>query len=136
MKFEGLPPEYYVKSIRYAGREADMAKLDLTGEDELEIVLAQSAVTIQGRVVNAGGQPAGEAVIALVQAADSRPFRTGQADGLGHFYFGNLPPGSYRVYAWNASIPGAEAEDPLTTGGKTVPAHGNEEPSLTVVVSP
>jgi hypothetical protein len=83
-------------------------------------VLAQSAVTIQGRIVDAGGQPAGEAVMALVQAADSRPFRTGQADSLGHFYFGNLPQGSYRVYAWNAAMPGAEAEGPLTTGGLTV----------------
>ena len=58
--------------------------------------------------------------MALVQAANSRPFRTGQAESLGHFYFGNLPHGSYRVYAWNAAMPGAEAEGPLTTGGLTV----------------
>ena len=136
LEAQDLPPEYYVKSVRYGGREVTTQKADLTGDGELEIVLGSAAATVEGKVTDADGQPSGDAALALVRAGDSWPLRTGIADAHGYFYFGNLPPGSYRVFAWNSALPKAEAGGELASGGKMVQAVANERASITVRTNP
>jgi protocatechuate 3,4-dioxygenase beta subunit len=87
-----LPESAYAKSISFAGRDVTHAPLDLTGETagKLEIVLSPHAASVSGTV-----KP--DSAIALW---DKDGVRTATADEHGAFRFGNLPPGDYRILAW------------------------------------
>jgi hypothetical protein len=109
LRSQNLPANCYVKSIRYAGQEVARTGFEFTGVGQLEVVLADTAAVLEGSVSGADGTPVGSAAIAVVPAAGPSSVRTGSADAHGNFYFANLPPGDYRVLAWDATAP--EASD-------------------------
>jgi hypothetical protein len=100
---------YYVKSVRYGGREFSPWAIDLSGDGQLDIVLSAKAATLEGSVVDRQGKPAANAAIVIAPATAGEPLRTGTADASGNFYFAGLRPGDYRVFAWDAAAP--EASD-------------------------
>jgi protocatechuate 3,4-dioxygenase beta subunit len=83
--FQNLPANCYVKSIRYRGTDVSPTAFAFTGDGQLDVVLSGAA-------------------------AGPLPVRIGSADSHGNFYFANLPPGDYRVLAWDNSA--REASDP------------------------
>jgi len=102
----------FVKSVRAGDTDISKSGLDLTNassDAELSIVLSSNPATVEGRILNENGEPAGYARVALIPkdaGPDSSAIRrigtrTGdRADVSGHFAFKDLAPGSYRVYAW------------------------------------
>jgi hypothetical protein len=127
---------YYVKSVRYGGREFPQWAIDLSGEGQLDIVLSAKAATLEGSVVDQQGKPAANAAIAIASASAGEPPRTGTADASGQFYFAGLGPGDYRVFAWDAAAP--EASDapaslaPFESASKTVTLAENARQKIQV----
>jgi hypothetical protein len=101
---------YYVKSVRYGGREFPQWAIDFSGDGELDVVLGGKAATVEGTVVDAQGKPVANAAIVIAPANGAGPLITGTADAGGAFYFAGVRPGDYRVFAWDAAVP--EASDP------------------------
>jgi len=100
----GLPDGYYLKTVKLSGREIPDAALDLTiGGGQMEVVLAPNAGDITGQVQNARNEPAASVQVTVVPASGSlrRDLYKKVASGAdGSFTLHGLPPGDYKVYAW------------------------------------
>lgn len=100
-----VPQNYYVKSIRYDGQEVPQSGADLTTGGALEIVLSNKGALLEGHATDSAGKPAVRATIGLFPAA-RQPSRYEQStsDGNGEFRFRMLPPGEYKLIAWESAI--------------------------------
>jgi hypothetical protein len=99
----GLPEGYYVKSVRLGKGDVleDGVEFMQEPEQPLVVVLSTKAATIRGSVTGAGAG----VTIALVPQNKKlleRPefYRTALTDQRGRFTLANLPPGEYKVFAW------------------------------------
>jgi len=109
----GLPPlppgleNSYVKAIRVGGIDALDGGIHLSPAEGLtmEIVLGTNTSVVEGRVMR-GNEPASEVTVGMLpDAAKARGFRTDMhkttlTDVSGRFQFRGLPPGEYRIFAW------------------------------------
>jgi hypothetical protein len=110
-----LPPGTYVQSIRFASLDVTRAPLDLTSGagGKLDLVLSPDAADVSGTVRNENGDACAGATVTLWEpalppaAADTT--KTITADQSGGFRFQNLPPGDYRLAAWEEIDPGVAA---------------------------
>ena len=103
----GLPAEVMVSSIRQGVLEALHTGVTVSGNPEpIEIVLQSAAATgvVEGGVSDARGQGVPSATVVLVPPADRRmnpqAFKTAVTDQSGAFAIRSIPPGDYRVLAW------------------------------------
>ena len=103
----GLPEGTYIKSIHYGDLDITEGPLDLTSgvKGRLNIQLAPNAASITGSVRDANGVALPDVTVTLWKpgipasaAADFSQMAISGADGK--FEFTNLPPGEYRVAAW------------------------------------
>jgi len=102
----GVPDGTYVKSIRFGNLDITTALLDTTsGGGTLEMVLSPHAAEVTGMVQDANGQPLSGVTVTLwrpglppVGTLDQA--RSTGTDAIGHFRFGSLRPGEYRIAAW------------------------------------
>jgi len=108
----GVPDGTYVKSIRFGNQDITTSLLDTTsGGGALEMVLSPHAAEVTGIVQDANGQPL-PGVTVTIWIAGLPPFgtldqaRSTATDAMGHFRFGNLRPGEYRIAAWEKIEPG------------------------------
>src|SRR5688572_317619 len=153
----GLPPgppalkelNPYVKSIKASGVDVLDTGVTLApgGEPiQLEIVLGTNAGAISGRVLNGQNQPVDGAVVGLIPAvASARGFRTDMykstsSDASGVFQFQGLPPGDYKVFAWedidrNALLD-LDFMRQFESQGTTIRVNEGERPSLEVALIP
>jgi hypothetical protein len=94
----------YVKSIRLGSEEGIAGKLhiDAPPRDPVEIVIGTNAAALEGRVAGASGQVVNGVTVALIPDFRSRPetFKSTSTDTEGKFRFDHIPPGSYKVFAW------------------------------------
>lgn len=105
----------YVKSIQFGGLDVTRAPLDLTSGagGKLDVVLSADAADVRGTVRNEAGEASAGTAVTLWEAdlppgaADST--KTLVTDQSGGFRFQNLPPGDYRVAAWEEIEPGMAA---------------------------
>jgi hypothetical protein len=97
----------YVKSIRMGS--ADLLdgnlRLDSPPESQIEIQIATDPGSLNGRVVNSRGEPVTPATVVLVPEGERRVFRADlnrvtASNETGQFLFESIPPGDYRVFAW------------------------------------
>ena len=111
---------FYVKSILLGG--AALTDLVLTGDiGPIELVLANDGGSLTGLVTNTEGVPVA-GVLAL--AAGSEPPRISYSNDAGIFTFTGVPPGDYKLYAWDDQK--AEYGNPdwmRTSAGDGVPVH-------------
>jgi protocatechuate 3,4-dioxygenase beta subunit len=137
---QNLPANSYVKSMRYGGKDVSPTGFELTGDGQLEIVLSNAAAVLEGSITGADGKPDGLAGVVVAPASGGAPVRTGNADAAGNYYFASLPPGDYRVVAWDASAPEAfdppEALAPFARYAKTVTLTASAHEKLPVTVVP
>jgi len=103
MTIRNLPGGFYVKSIRFAGRDLARRELDLSagGGGALEIVLSAKPASISGTARNADGEPVADATV-NVWSKDDPDIRTTRTDASGSFTLPNFAPGEYRVIAWES----------------------------------
>jgi hypothetical protein len=103
-----LPPNMYLKVVRYGGRDVTGMPVDLYGGAAglLEIVLSAKAAVVTGVVHDASGSPLPGAFAALWNPADPlsvmQPFRRVQENG--RFLFANLKPGDYKLLTFAAAV--------------------------------
>jgi beta-lactamase regulating signal transducer with metallopeptidase domain len=95
----------YVKSIRLSAADVFAGGLHIAGAPEgtLEVVVAKGG-RVRGRVMDSRQQAAVNATVVLISesAATGRTDRSrfGRTDTSGQFLLQGIPPGEYRMYAW------------------------------------
>jgi protocatechuate 3,4-dioxygenase beta subunit len=142
---QDLPPGTYIKSARFGGQDVLKAPFDLTGGSggTVTIVLSPNAGDIGGIVHGADGMPRAGAMVTLwtpgapVDGVTDLT-RSLYTDANGQFKFASLPPGEYRLAAWEQYDPGLtlapdfriEFEDKAATVKLEESAHANIEAPL------
>jgi protocatechuate 3,4-dioxygenase beta subunit len=108
-----LPPDSWVKSIRYGDQDVLQNGLTLPpggGMTPVEILLGAKAATVEGTVTDAEGKPVVSSTISLVpdpiQPDRYDLFHQANTDKDGHFSINQVAPGKYRAYAWDDLEPG------------------------------
>jgi hypothetical protein len=102
----GLPPAFYVKSVRMGDLDALESGLDLTrsGPGVLEILINPNGGEIDGTVGDPKGQLAPGATVVLVPDVKHRDrpelFHRTASDTSGHFTLKGISPGEYKLFAW------------------------------------
>jgi len=100
----GMPDGYYLKSVKLAGREMPDATLDLNyGGGQIQVVLARTAGDITGTVQNSHGDPATSVQVTAVPVSGSLRKDMNKlvtTDVNGNFTLHGLPPGEYKIFAW------------------------------------
>lgn len=98
----------YVKSIRIGGIDAMSDGFRVGSQppdDPIVIVVGLNAGSILGTVVTENSMPAPDATVVLVPDGERGRrqdlFRSGTSDGSGRFKFDRLPPGQYKLFAWD-----------------------------------
>ncbi len=92
---------YYLKAMRFAGRDIAHRELDLNSgaSGTLEIQLSAKPAAITGTARNSAGDPARNAIV-NVWSKDDSEVRQALTDDAGRFTLRNFPPGEYHVIAW------------------------------------
>jgi hypothetical protein len=112
-----IPTEFYIKSIRSGDAELPDRRLDVTRSEmgPISVILGADVGRIEGVVVLADGNPAPRVRVTLFPdgAHTGRPdlFKFAFTDDQGSFHFDKIPPGDYRLFAWQDVQPG-EPQDP------------------------
>jgi hypothetical protein len=100
----GIPSGYYLKAAKLSGRDMPDGVLDLNiGGGPLDLVLASDAGSIAGQVQNNRNEGASSVTVTVVPASGSLRrdlYKKTSTDANGAFTFSGLPPGDYRLYAW------------------------------------
>ena len=99
-----LPPDLYIKSVRMGDREGRDSGLNLTGgQAAIDILLGAKPATVTG-TVKLDDTPASGMWVALVPGeyvpGGPTELRTATSDLDGRVRFTGVPPGEYRLYAW------------------------------------
>ncbi|MEO8100502.1 MAG: carboxypeptidase regulatory-like domain-containing protein [Acidobacteriota bacterium] len=104
VEIAGAPAGYYLKAVKLSGREAPDNRVDLTFSGAvLEVVLANDSGSITGKVEKSNGDPVQSARVTVVPANNSTRrdlYKSATSGADGTFTLSSLPPGSYRLYAW------------------------------------
>jgi protocatechuate 3,4-dioxygenase beta subunit len=103
----------YIQSARLGPVDVlkDGLHLDHQPEDSLEVVIAATRASVEGRVTD-GAQAVSNAVVVLVPSLNLRQrsdrYYVAATDGNGQFQIqARIVPGDYKVFAWNDIEPGA-----------------------------
>jgi hypothetical protein len=143
----GLPDGFYVKTVRLGQTEVPPSNIDLSSgaREPLSIVVSPKAGQITGAVQNSKTQQAvpGASVVLIPQAKERKDdfsfYKTTPTDQFGNFTFKNLPPGDYKVFAWEDLEPGAyydpEFVKPVDSNGEkvTVTESGKHAVQVTMI---
>src|SRR5688572_10076075 len=110
----GLNGGSYLVSGTYGSTEALNGALQINDEgSRLVLRLGFAPGQVAGTATNQAGQPFGAATTVLVPSARNRMdlYRTATSDQQGRFTFSNVPPGDYKVLAWE-DVPRGAYTDP------------------------
>ncbi len=142
----GLPDGFYVKSVRSANVDVSTSGLEISGTppEPLDILVSPNAGQVTGAVQNPNTQqPAhGVNVVLIPQEKERREqsnfYRSSLTDSSGAFTFRNLPPGDYRVFAWEDVETGAwfdpDFMKPLESKGAPVTIREGSRESVAVTL--
>jgi hypothetical protein len=104
----GIPANAYVKSIQMGGEDVLRTGIHITRsvDKPLQIVIGMDGGTISGSVVDEKLAPFANATVALVpELADQRRrpdvYRNTVTDAAGNFQITTVPPGNYKLFAWD-----------------------------------
>jgi hypothetical protein len=108
VKVAGLAPGFYVREARLNGVDAlnDFARVPRSGQ--LEIVLGSKAGQIDGVVRDENSKTGAGVLVVLVpdaMRAYSERFKQTFSDQDGRFSLASIPPGDYKIFAWDSLEP-------------------------------
>jgi len=108
-----LPDNYFVKSARLDGVDVLTAGVTIDPKQapgSMEIVVSPNGASVDGAIIK-DQQPFQGATITLVpdppHRGERQLFKITTTDQNGHFTIQGLPPGDYKVFAWEKIDPGA-----------------------------
>jgi hypothetical protein len=127
----GTPENFYLKSVRFGDADITDSGLDFmqgTQAGELSVLISPNGGQVEGSVENAKGDPAGAAIVVLIPDAPRRQlqryYKTANADQNGHFTIKGIPPGEYKLFAWEQVEYGAYQDPdflkPFESSGESV----------------
>lgn len=104
-------PDDYLKAATFGSQDV-RTQLLMVGMHEpkamLHLTVSQNGAVIQGTVMNAAGEPARDAKVALVPEDQLRGadglFRTAVTSGQGRYQIAGVAPGEYRVVAMRIGV--------------------------------
>jgi hypothetical protein len=111
----GIPPNTYVESLRLNGLDAQASDLNLFAQsvESLELNIAGPGGRLIGTVIAEDGRVVPQATVALVppiqQRKDPTAYKSYLTPASGHFSFQGIPPGDYKLFAWESIEAGAYA---------------------------
>jgi hypothetical protein len=142
----GLPPDWYVKSARLGTIDPMSTLVSFTADpgERLEVVIGINGGRLEGKVVNAVGQPVASATVVLVPETRDRGrrdlYRSAVTDDAGVFRFQSIAPGDYKVFAWEeievSSWLDPEVVRPHESRGKPVHVDNGARETVETVVIP
>ncbi len=113
----GVPGTGYLKSARIGGQDVLTDGLIVTRgrRGALELVISTLTGTLDGTVVDSAGKPFNAARVVLVPEGARRKtaslYRLATSDAYGRFALRAIPPGEYKVFAWDV-VDGGAWQDP------------------------
>jgi Carboxypeptidase regulatory-like domain len=94
-----VPAPFYVKSVVLNGQDVSGQEISINQPAGLiELVLSNGTGVLEGNVKSADGHPVESGIMLIPQRG--RP-RTASCGADGHFKIPNVPPGEYKVYAFD-----------------------------------
>lgn len=107
----GIPEGCYLASAKIGEMDVLTDGMDLSGgpPGALELVLKGNAGRVSGLVKDGNGGPVPGARVALVpnDRQSLRLYRTATVDQYGRFNFASVPPGKYKLFAFDSVEEGA-----------------------------
>lgn len=104
VELQGAQNGYYLKAVKLAGREAADNIVDISvNGSALELVVANDSASITGTVQYSNGDPVQSARVTAVPANNSQRrdlYKVANSAADGTFTLSALPPGNYKVFAW------------------------------------
>jgi len=103
----GLQPDLFVKDVRYGVKQVQTELFQISGQSNevLSITLSNSGGRIDGTLTD--GQLKPQAGIQVVLIPDENRdrgelYKNATTDPSGHFTMRGIPPGNYKLFAWEA----------------------------------
>ena len=109
LNVNGVPTNTYAKSIRMGGDDILRSGLHVpSSENQIQIVIGVDGGAISGSVIDETSHAVPNAIVALVPDAldlRKRPdlYRNTATDSAGSFELTAIPPGSYKLFAWESA---------------------------------
>jgi hypothetical protein len=140
----GAVPGTYLKSIKLGDHALQDRRIDLTqGGGQLAVVLASDVAQVDGSVKKADGEPAVRVRVTLVPEGDQFGrqdlSRFAFSNEKGEYKIANVPPGDYKIFAWEEVQAGApldpEFRKPFEKRGVAlkIPPNGRASADVTVI---
>ncbi len=106
-----LPETCFVQSVKFGGQAMTLEDVSISAPAPLDIVLSNTAGKVTGTAIDKDGKPFARAIVTLFSdVPGERPFSR-DSNTSGSFTFSGVPPGSYKLYAWDG-VESGEWEDP------------------------
>jgi hypothetical protein len=104
------PPGVYVKTVTYRDKDAVNEAIQISGSEAgaFSVILGTNPGRIDGTILDSANQPAAgsRAVLVPDQHRDRIDlYKSVDADAAGHFSLRDVPPGDYKMYAWESIEP-------------------------------
>jgi len=112
-----LPPNAYVSELRQDSRSVyddGVFVLSKNSETTLEVVISRGGATIQGTVVDAKHNAVASRVTLIPdppRRQNTLLYKNAASNAMGVFNLSGVAPGSYKIFAWEQNLAGAE-QDP------------------------
>jgi len=143
----GLPEGYYLKSIRAGDQETVNTglKINAGAAPALTVVASPNAATVEGMVKDKDQQPVqGSTVVLwpLAKGARAALYKRVTTTEGGRFTIGSVPPGEYRLAAFELLDPGAESDPEFLATAEskseklTIAEKARESKTLVEIVEP
>jgi protocatechuate 3,4-dioxygenase beta subunit len=141
VRVSGVPDTHYIKSIQFGETDVTDGGVDFSqgiAPARLAITLASGAVQVSGAVQDARQQPATSAIVVLIpegaRREDPQHYRTTSTDQNGQYTLRGIPPGEYRLYAFDGIDPGVymdpEFMKQYDRSGERVSARQNQQETV------
>jgi hypothetical protein len=139
-----VPEGCYLRTVTLGSARLGDDGLEIpasAGGGMLEFRLAPTAATVEGTVQDGEGNPAAGMTVVLVPESHAYAlYQTAPSDQNGAFRMKNIPPGIYRLFAWQEVEPGIyydpEFVKPLESAAEKLVLTDSDRRTVTVKVIP